>query len=400
MAAPVRIIVHTGGHGLGEAVDYYTKFPWEPSPAGDMSLDKKNIVQVKDATLETVLQEMAKAGSGGTVLLVCHAYNDGLLMPVAKGALGSAGTEEIGHLLGVSAAQRKVKLIRAMPSGNAAEKKAKTDAWLELHRGITSKPLFGDDVTLEALERNYNQWLDDVAYDDLFLRGATRRDVLISLVQAMEKTQALKLERVELRACDIGRSSSAMSKVKQLFGCSKLLAPTVSTFYLKGVPVTTLKIFSHRYIAEHPVGNFRPPGPVGRTVKEPADFVIEVVRKNPGTRLFWDVEYGYIPPENPRPGPNKYDSGTSTIKLKRHVLAMLVEEVKKYYFRGSASTWDEAGPNQPQWENAQKFVKDFVMSKAAYKKGSLTLAGFWTPGESDPWLLPNEPEYVDHIKAV
>jgi hypothetical protein len=33
MASSVRVIVHTGEHGLEEAADYYAEFPWEPSPA-------------------------------------------------------------------------------------------------------------------------------------------------------------------------------------------------------------------------------------------------------------------------------------------------------------------------------------------------------------------------------
>lgn len=363
-----------------------------------MRLDIKKIVAVKDATLETILQEMAKAGGGGTVLIVCHAYNEGLLMPLAKGGLGSTGKDEINSLLIVSAAQRKARAIRAMPSGNDAQKKAKIDAWLALNAEVFAESVF-DPVTLAAVERAYEKWLDHVTQQELFLQEASRRKTLDSLIQAMERVQALKLNRVELRACDIGRYPSSMSKVKQLFGCKKLLAPTVGTFFLKGVPVDTLKTFSQRYIADHRVGNFRPPGPAGSTIKDPTDFVVDVVKKNPGTRLFWNTEYGYIPPENPRPSPNRYDGGTTTIKI-NHVFAMVVEEVKKYWYRGSASTWNEAGSRQPKWEDAQKFVQIYVMKNASYKKGSLTLAGFWTPGETDPWLLPNDLDYVSHIKEV
>ena len=44
MASSVRVIVHTGEHGLEEAADYYAEFPWEPSPAGELILDKSQFV--------------------------------------------------------------------------------------------------------------------------------------------------------------------------------------------------------------------------------------------------------------------------------------------------------------------------------------------------------------------
>jgi hypothetical protein len=105
MASSVRVIVHSGEHGLEEAADYYAEFPWEPSPAGEMTLDKSHIVKVNDATLDTVLEEMAKAGVGDVVMLVCHAYIEGLLMPLAKGGRLPAGRAAITRLLEVSAAR-------------------------------------------------------------------------------------------------------------------------------------------------------------------------------------------------------------------------------------------------------------------------------------------------------
>ena len=61
MAGPIRVIVHSGEHGLEEAADYYQEFPHEPSPAGDLDLDGAVITRIKDATLDLALQEMANA---------------------------------------------------------------------------------------------------------------------------------------------------------------------------------------------------------------------------------------------------------------------------------------------------------------------------------------------------
>jgi hypothetical protein len=394
MAGSVRVIVHSGEQGLEPAADYYMQFPWEPSPAGDMTLNKSDIVKLKDATLDTVLEAMAKAGAGGVVMLVCHAYREGLLMPLAKGARLPAGREAIARLLKVSAAQRKAKVIRALPSGTDNERKAKIDAWVKLTDELVAGSIRGD-VTLNEVERWYEQWLKEFTRSELELDGGT----LQRLVQRMEKVQSLRLDRVELRACAIGGSPDGMQAVKQLFACSKLLAPTVGTFYLKGVPVDTLDDFGGRYVREHR-GTFRQPGPVGQSRPDPADFVIDVVTKNPGTRIFSDYQFGDIPTASPYRTPEVRLRYRETTMRAWRILAMIVEEIRPFWYRGSAATWHQASQHKPQLTEARKFVQAYVMPQAKYASGSLQVAGFWTPGEPVPWLLPNEPTYVDHIKQV
>jgi len=116
MVDPIHVIVHTGEHGLEEAADYYQKFPHEPSPAGDLNLAGAVITRIRNANLDLVLQEMGRATRGGIVLLVCHAYDEGLLMPVATGARLSAGKAAIARLLDVSRAEHRARQIRAMPA--------------------------------------------------------------------------------------------------------------------------------------------------------------------------------------------------------------------------------------------------------------------------------------------
>jgi hypothetical protein len=362
-----------------------------------MDLAKAVIVEVPNATLDVVLHEMAQTKPGGIVLLVCHAWNEGLLMPVAAGSRLTSGKAAIARLSDVSAAERKARTIRAMPSKTSPEIKAKTKAWVRLSDEVAAGTIRGE-VTFREVERLYEDWLDEVAKNELFLVGNPRA-VLKRLVERMEKVQSMRLERVELRACNIGAFTSSMKKTKELFGCGKLLAPTVGTFYLKDVPITNLKGFDRRYIRQHRVGNFRPPGPIGSSFKDPEDYLLDVIKKNPSARIFWDYEFGYIPPANPHPAPNKYDSGTSTTKMKR-VVAMIVEEVKEFYFRGSGATWNETKAHNPQWEDARQFVRDYIMRDSKYNKGSLKLSGFWTPGEPDPWLLPIDAAYKDHIRQV
>jgi hypothetical protein len=403
--AGIHVIVHSGERGLGIAADYYKRFPWEPSPAGDLDLKDAKIVTIDKMTFDQLLVELGNAPAGGTVLIVCHAHDEhgslsqssGLLMPLAADAGVSAQDDAFQRLLEASAANRKANTIRAMPSKTDAEKKAKSDQWI----GLATEFKLGfppDGATLPKLEQFFENGLQSLALRELHLRGGATS--LKRMLGHIDKVQSLKLERVEFRACKIGKDTGTLGNLKALFGCRRLLAPVARTFYLDRMPVDNLDRFDQRYIAEHRVGQFRPPGPAGRSYRDPVDFVTDVIRTNPSSRIFWDVEFGYIPAANPHPAPNKYDGGTSTIKLKGRVLAMLVEEVSHSWYRGSAATWHETSARKPVWDDARKFVQEYMMKQSTYSTGPLMISGFWTPDEEVPWLLPNEPDYIDHITQV
>jgi hypothetical protein len=225
---------------------------------------------------------------------------------------------------------------------------------------------------------------------------------LKQMLRHIDKVQSLHLERVEFRACKIGKDADTLRHLKALFGCSKLLAPTARTFYLDRMPIDNLDGLKKHYIAEHRTGQLRLPGHAGSSSQDPEDFSRELLKTNPSSRVFWDVEFGSIPPANPRRTPNgvRFDLGGSIIKLKGHVLAMLVEEIRPSWYRGSAATWHETSAHKPVWDDASKFVQEYMMKQSTYRKGNLMVSGFWTPGEELPWLLPNEPEYIDHITQV
>jgi hypothetical protein len=407
--AGIHIIIHSGEHGLGIAADYYKQFPWEPSPAGDLDLQDAKIVKIEKITFDQLLVELAKVPAQGTVLIVCHAHDEsgsvlqssGLLMPLAADASLSAQDDAFQRLLEASAANSKAKAISAMPSKTDQEKKAKSDEWIGLATefGLGFPP---DGATLPQLERFFENGLDSVARKDLQLKGGATS--LKLMLEHIEKVQSLKLDRVEFRACKIGKDTETLGHLKELFGCRKLLAPTARTFYIDHMPVSILDRFVNLYISDHRGGNFRLPGPAGRSIKDPADFVIDVMRKNPKTRTFWDVEFGYIPPANRtvslRAGVYYREGGTTTIKLKGHILAMIVEEIRPSWYRASAATWHEISGHRPAWDDASKFVHEYIMKQAKYSSGDFTVSGFWTPEEELPWLLPIEPDYVDHVNQV
>lgn len=406
--AGIPIIIQAGVHGLEVAADYYQQFPWEPSPAGDLDLQNANIVKVQKLTFDQLLVELAKTSAGGTVLIVCHAHDEsgrvlqssGLFMPLAAGSGTSANDDAFQRLKETGAANNRAKKIRDMPSKTDQEKKAKSDAWISL---ITDFSLGfpPDNSTLPHLDQLFETGFDKVARNELQLSGGAR--ALRSILDHVEKVQALKIDRIEFRACKIGKDTTTLGHLKDLFGCSKLLAPIARTFYINHMPVNTLDEFNTLFRQDHRKGNFRSPGPTGvqltnsddYTTAVPNDWRTEMLLRNTKTRLFWDVEYGYIRPKDPR-----HDSGTTTIKLKGPVLGMVVEEVAPSRYRAYAASWHQRSAHKPLWDDASTFVHQYIMKTATYTAGDPMIAGLWTPDDDTPWFLPVESDYVDRIKQV
>jgi hypothetical protein len=396
------VIIHAGNEGLYPAPRYYKQFPWEPSPAGNLDLSPSHAeFHAIDANLQQVLDLMVKAGPGGTVLIVCHAYSDGLAMPLTPGAGMNyipAGKDAISSLLNASDAERRAKPIRAMPAGTDKEIEAKKSAWTKLLTDLDAGAIMGE-VTLKELERLYESWFSGVAEEVMSLSGGAR--VLRQLIASMEKVQKMKLERVELRACSLGIYRDSMLIVKKLFGCYRLLAPIVGTFYLDRIPVTSLGIFDGRYVAEHRGGPFQVPGPVGGAAQIPRSFISDVIKNNPSARTFWDVQFEISTSSDDGATWHAPQVLERTDVTRGQVVVMIVEEVKKFFYRGSAATWHEKGPRHaPDSRDMRTFVRDFIWKNSKLGSGSLMVAGFWTPGEELPWILPVEPQYVDHIVEV
>src|SRR5215813_14162624 len=296
--AKVHVIVNSGRRGLGLAVNYYKQFPWEPSPAGDLDLQDAKFVQIDKITFDQLLVELGNAPVGGTALIVCHAHDEsgsvlqssGLLMPLAADAQVSAQDDAFQRLLEASAANREAESIRKLPSKTDNEKKAKSDRWIALANkfNLGFPP---DGATLSQLENFFENGLQSLARNELRLGGGATS--LKRMLGHIDKVQSLHLERVEFRACKIGKDTDTLGHLKALFGCSKLLAPTARTFYLDRMPVDNLDRFRKQYIAEHRAGQFRLPGPAGGSAKNPEDFLRDLIKTNPSSRIFWDVEFGY-----------------------------------------------------------------------------------------------------------
>src|SRR5215470_15634034 len=86
----MRLIIDGSHEGLQHAPGYYRTFPHEPSPAGDLDL-----TGVPTAVMNTPSVEMIHAGQGATVMLVSHAWDDGLLLDWTPGSGRSAARQSM-----------------------------------------------------------------------------------------------------------------------------------------------------------------------------------------------------------------------------------------------------------------------------------------------------------------
>ncbi len=59
----------------------------------------------------------------------------------------------------------------------------------------------------------------------------------------------------------------------------------------------------------------------------------------------------------------------------RRVEAVLVEEVRPFYYRGSAGAFNEIARRKPQWEDARTFGKDYIMPASQVQTGQIKPVG-------------------------
>lgn len=194
------------------AIPYFTHYPLEPIPNNKFVTVEKigqlvDKVKVKGeetssqltnlTTLLTAILGNAKAG--GDLVIVIHGNDAGLFVRIASG---------IGF---------NVAAMRALVMG------------LE---GRTE-----DEVTQKLLKLSPNDWQ--------------------SLKAQMLKMQALQLNRVDLRACVVGKDADTMYYLQKIFNCAVCCAPKLYDFYglmTLGTPTKDAKVWE-RWLASHPGAN-------------------------------------------------------------------------------------------------------------------------------------------------
>ena len=211
------------------AKKYYETYLFEPSPAGDFSLDPSGIASEKHLSLIRVLEEMKDVGSAGQLLVVTHSSPEGFLMKLKAGGEVSWRFDVMDKILKIAEGIRRHDAISAVPAKDAPEtwKKwfADFDPGIKLEPGFETNPDWHDFV-----EKKFDEWFE--RQGRAILKLPKPREDLTNLLDLLKEVRALGFKRLEFRACQLGADAKAMEKVAGFLNVSTVVGPTkVETFY-------------------------------------------------------------------------------------------------------------------------------------------------------------------------
>jgi len=396
-----------------------------------MTLSPQTTAVLTNTSLEAVLDEMMVAGTGGTVMIVCHAYQQGMLMSLVGGNSAHCDVSGLRLMDKLADVEAKVAEIRRMPEKTEQEQKTKIKKWKELINSVKPETVTGD-FTLNEAERKYQ---NDILPAFLHPLGLPDLATFRRLMTKIQNVRRLRLERIEFRACNLGGDTTTMNFLKGFFGCSKLLAPTVGTFFLGTLSPDALEAAATVLTSDptgdlwlnpnrgrergRVLGNARRPGPVpthtynGGSWTDPFEDMLRNLPPEGSSRGFWRVDIQNV--QLPGSG---IQGSTGRRTVTHFMLAVAIREPSAFHYEGRLVTPLTARGAIP-WADVQQFVNVLIMPNSGYTQGPFPLAGFWTPGPhyvkqvfpdeveievmantALPFVLANEPKYLTYIKKV
>ncbi len=412
MADSFRAIIDNSPHGLPHAAPYYKVFPREPSPAGHMAISAKQMSLLQNPSLRSVLDEILRtAAAGCTIMIVCHAplSGSGLLIPLDIGGRQTSG-EALDVVMNAAKADSAAAPVRKMPEKTQDEKLKKRDDFLNIIRGLDPPIIVQQEVTLQEAKQALDGWFQSEG-----ARIGLSSQRLRSLIGAMDKIRALKIERIEIRACDAGKDRKVMLTMKKFFGCSKLLAPRLETFFLdpitiEGIPPTSFPspqgTATNPGVLPAPLGHAARPGPLPNPPgSSPRTGEVWVPTR-------WPQESTLIRSSKFLPADTKgrlLIADTSIFLLAVGEVKPAKGETRSFKYRGAGVTEGirAHGKITPNAKIISDILNRFVLPGTVYPDrkfvgGKFPIAGFWNPDDSKlpPFILPNENLYVGSITQV
>jgi hypothetical protein len=394
------LVIDSRRNGLPDAPAYYAAFPQEPSPFGMLAFaPARTALMDADASLFRAVLELAKAGRGAAAL-VCHAFSDGLLLPVAPRGTSVFATSQtmntIDKLIDFDAEHDR---IRALPQTSDTERKAVIDRWEALFK-ILQWPAGATPVsppanfTDDQAEKVYQQWLTR-SMTALEFRSTTDLREFFKRVKALRTAH---LDRVELRACNIGGAPAAMDRVRKFFGCERLTAPTRGTFF-GVVPVGGLFVARRARGARGPTASAVP---LGRDDSRDAAESLRLMTSADPTRGFLGFSSSLSVP-----GPIQsrlpsfvvpfFDDSTGLELFHGFHFVLRIKEIRAFHYEIHAWAGGSSGTPAPDPAFVRKFCAEVFKADTRFNATALPLAGLWTPGLAKPFVFPLEPEYLPLI---
>ncbi len=248
MANHVEVLVHATGPTMTWAREFYSAYRFELSQkAGDdMTLDKVVDLTGGNAkaaiTFIDVLKAILASAAAGyqEVMIVAHGHPKGLIMPLGPG-LGSADKDSLPLLTvmaGVVVERDRIQAIK--------DAKQQLQAWQKLLGDMSGKTTAGaqwgsaSSSVISALTSSADaQALLETMAPTMKGVSMLRNKTVLEILDLRNKVAAKKLQRVEVRACNLGQDVAGMVALREFLGAARVLAPTVKTFYGKVNPTTT-----------------------------------------------------------------------------------------------------------------------------------------------------------------
>jgi hypothetical protein len=382
--------------GLPDAVGYYRTFPREPSPAGDITIERNKIVALNPITLELLLDQLTIAldTKEREVMVVCHAFGEerdparqrlllgGLNIPLER---GSHEVAEAGHLKRIQELGPIIARgdhVAQMPQQTQNQVDQKLAAWRDFFiQDHVADVRPGDAFTLAEAKKQYDEFLQGQLTNVLRLKS---QSTLRTLITKGNQVRAHGFDRIEFRACDLGTANNdrdeTMKIVARFFGAKRVLAPRTETFFLR--PAELVKVQDAFYFFEFlntGTGPFNPSSRIPTRNFERLRTSLSAERTF-SAPLGFNIVAGFrlqITPDV------------------RFSFALRIWEPVRFHFRAVFGS--------PGRRNAEMFLNLCVMPGARFTGLSFPLAGFWnvhTHADARPFVLPNENGYRDLISEA
>ena len=370
--------------GLPPAKLYYNMFPFEPSRRreDDIVFSHADMHFLKHPTLVDVMKAMVAAAEKGEkeVMLVAHGNADGLVMKIAPHIPFSADLSDLKWLPVAAEAFDVIDTSQDKPKNmSLLNAWARVGALLEAQADESRVP----DIITRIVAEQLASASSDVARACIEL-GKRVKHLLIEahhgLVKNLKTTEhALReaatlttqvknaaFSRFELRACSIG-SGPGIQALRTFFNVTRLMAPTVHTFYVSVIapdtPSAALEMLA------------KTAGPRWRSFKsESFQVPLEKSRLPPFAKPFFDPPQAYV---------------TGSINFMLNVTPIRTPRYMTEARRLNAKA-------------AVDWVKKYIHPSAVYSgRGHLMAAGLDSPTpDMEPYTLPQDPNYRSLIAVA
>lgn len=461
------LIIDGRKKGLRHASGYYSAFPREPSPFGELTFNPDLIIDMgANSSLYAALPAMNRAGAHGAVVLVCHAHPDGLTLPIAPGAENShIDGPAIAIMASLVEAESALARLRLMPAATSDERTAVLKAWMNLLNALQTG--LGDvdqnapnvDAMLEAMDKaprstdeerkalmakwtallnrlkkrlgdaladepdartRFFLWAAQGKYDRKLeeFRAALRFQTVAQvrgLSDRIRGVRAMYIDRLELRACNVGQDTDVLKQLLQLLNIAKASAPTVETFF-GWVAVGVESLHVERTPA--PRGNSRAPTATGRRpTADPRS--ADAVLRGPSTRGFVRDDSLYFYARSGLRGASerferyrdtdfypdelggRLDVHAAFLNPFKFVLQVLRRDPKTFEYKIAAWVVQPRASRHPEPETINAFAREAFDAATTFNLEALPVMGLWTPDSGRlPWAHPRERRYLELIATA